>query len=442
MPMFKTDDEQRGVMPKDEVVTRTVRVRIQNRSQVSDDLDRHGRSAAKLWNVGLWTIQRIWEETGDYIPGYTELCSYLKQHERYGDLHSQSSQRVLQELSEAFISWYERDSSNHNPPGYRKLGDSHPRSTVTWKNSGFRLDTRHDQIRLSKGRNHKERPQAKDYILCEYETRPDVNLAEVESVQEIRAVWTGEEWELHIVYRTPLASPEQPGENTAGIDLGITNVAALSMGDKTLLYPGNVLKEDAHYFRQREYETEGEDGLSRKAEWARRKKARRQEHFLHAITRDILDQCVKWDVGKLAVGHPQHIRKESDWGRHGNKRLHDWPFNTIINYLVYKAKDRGINVERIDEAGLRTSITCCCCGSQLRENRTERGLYLCRECGLTANADVNAAENMRLAVTPSLAPGDRGWDRRNGCLAQPVVRLFDRSTGKITGREQVVDCEP
>lgn len=429
-------------MPDGEVITRTVRASITNHGQVHDDLDRHGHAASKLWNVGLWTAHRVWNGTGDHIPDDEELCSYLKTHERDADLHSQSSQKVLQELSEAFHSWYEQDDPNHNPPGYRRHGDHHPRSTVTWKQKGFRLDTKHDHVRLSKGANLKDGGRhARDYILCEYDTRPDVDLAAVESVQQVRAVWTGEEWELHIVYHTRIDSPEQPGERTAGVDLGIVNVAALSIHDTSILYPGNALKEDAHNFRQVEYETEADDGPSNKADWARGTKSRRQHHFIHAITRDILDQCVKHDVGVLAVGHPKHIRSEEDWGRHGNKRLHDWPFATALDYLEYKAEERGITVERVAEDKLKTSKTCCCCGSQRDDNRGERGLYTCEECGLTANADVNAAENMRLTVTPSLSPGDRGWDRRNGCLAQPAVRLFDKSTGVVAGRDQVV-CEP
>jgi putative transposase len=37
------------------------------------------------------------------------------------------------------------------------------------------------------------------------------------------------------------------------------------------LYPGNALKEDAHYFRRKEYDTEGENGPSTRAEWVRQK---------------------------------------------------------------------------------------------------------------------------------------------------------------------------
>jgi putative transposase len=80
------------------VVTRTYTASIRNQQQVSGDLDSLGFSASKLWNVGRWTISRVWDEI-DYIPEHDELTAYLKSHERYDDLHSQSSQRVLQELN-------------------------------------------------------------------------------------------------------------------------------------------------------------------------------------------------------------------------------------------------------------------------------------------------------------------------------------------------------
>ena len=73
-----------------QVVTRTYTASIKNQQQVSDDLDSLGFAASKLWNVGRWTISRVWDEIG-YIPEHDELTAYLKSHKRYDDLHSQSS---------------------------------------------------------------------------------------------------------------------------------------------------------------------------------------------------------------------------------------------------------------------------------------------------------------------------------------------------------------
>jgi transposase, IS605 OrfB family, central region len=255
----------------------------------------------------------------------------------------------------------------------------------------------------------------------------------LEDIQTVRSVWTGDQWELHFVCEMQIDQPESPGEKTAGVDLGICNTAAVSVGDETLLYPGNALSEDAHYFRHEEYDTEGEHGPSNHAEWARQKKSRRKNHFLHALSKDIVEQCAKRDVGTIAVGHPKKIREDEDWGRHGNKRLHNWAFEKLLSHIEYKAEERGIEVERTPEGKLKTSKTCCNCGTKADSNRVERGLYVCENCGLVANSDLNAAENMRATVTPSPAK-----DRSNGCLAQPSVRLFDKSTGRIAPQEQVV----
>ena len=47
--------------------------------------------------------------------------------------------------------------------------------------------------------------------------------------------------ELHFVCKMRVETPETPGEKTTGVDLGICNTAAVSVGDETLLYPGNAL---------------------------------------------------------------------------------------------------------------------------------------------------------------------------------------------------------
>ena len=103
-----------------QVVTRTLEASVPNHSQVGDDLDSHGFAASKLWNVGRWTISRVWDAI-DHIPGAEGLCSYLKTHDRYADLHSQSSQRVL------------RNSEKHSCRGTNKTTQTrtHPATPNT-----------------------------------------------------------------------------------------------------------------------------------------------------------------------------------------------------------------------------------------------------------------------------------------------------------------------
>jgi Probable transposase. len=140
----------------------------------------------------------------------------------------QSSQRVLAELAEAFNSWDEtrKSDSRANPPGYRKrnyydqqghrVHEEHPRSTVTWKQNGIKHDIKNNRVRLSKGANHKQHPKAWEYMLIEYETRPGVT---VENLQQVRAVYdkAKQRWELHLVCKHEIETPDAPGTETAGL---------------------------------------------------------------------------------------------------------------------------------------------------------------------------------------------------------------------------------
>jgi putative transposase len=418
-----------------QVVTRTYTASIRNQPQVQDDLDALGFAASKLWNVGRWVCDRVWSEIGR-IPGHSELTAYLKSHDRYDDLHSQSSQRVLQELAEAFAGWYEKRQNGDtraNPPGYCKHGDNHPRSTVTFKNAGFKLDTKYNRVRLSKGSNLKD--YWSDFMLCEYQTRPGVDLSDVESVQQVRAVWTGSEWELHFVCKVEVELADTPGTETVGVDLGINNFAALAYeGGHAELYPLNYLKQDDYYFSK--HIAQCDDSTSEQATRLHHKKSARRTHYFHTLSQHIVDRCVEEGVGTIVVGDLSGIREDEsdevrDWGTHGNLDLHSWAFDRFTTLLTYKAEMEGISVEKVSEQN--TSKSCSCCGQTRDANRVERGLYVCDECELVANADVNGAENIRQKVTPS----PHSEDRSNGWLAQPSTYLFDKENGAFAPQEQV-----
>ena len=410
-------------------VTRTYVGHITNQQRVQSDLDALGDAASKLWNVARWTADRVWDAIGE-IPDEATLKAYLKTRQCWKNLNAFSSQKVIEELSDAFQSWFDlrHKDETANPPGYRKEYDTRPRSTVTFKDNGFKLDTKHDQVRLSKGENLKD--SFGDFLLCEYDTRNDVDLGAVDTVQNVRAVWNGDEWEVHFVVKETIPTPDAPGDGVAGVDLGVSNIAAVAFPDEYVLYPGNTIKQDNHYFQQREYDTEGENGPSQQAQQLRQKRNRRETHFYHTLTKTIIEECIERGVGTLVVGWPEDVRSD-DLGKTANKWLHTWAFNRLYQYLNYKGKEHGVEVLKENE--WNTSKTCCACGDTADSTRLERGLYVCDSCGLVANADCNGAENIRQKITPNPAA-----DRSTGCLAQPSVYLFNKSTGEIFPQEQVV----
>jgi putative transposase len=287
---------------------------------------------------------------------------------------------------------------------------------VTWKQNGIKHDAKHTRVRLSKGWNLKD--GRSDFLLAEYGTRPDV---QVENIRQVRAVWNGDEWELHLVCNKEIPVADAPGDNTAGTDLGISTYLAIDYeGGPSELYPGNTLKEDRHYFTREEYQTEGETGPSKRALKARPKLSRRKDHVLHTLSKQIDERCVEDGVEKIAVGDLSDIREDENgdsrnWGSSGNKKLHGWEFvedlnvsgmlqqrgnarnkqdaswRGFIEMLEYKGDLYGTHVVQVNPCG--TTKECAECGVE-----TDKPLWVrehsCPSCGFEADRDANASYNV------------------------------------------------
>ncbi len=316
---------------------------------------------------------------------------------------------------------------------------------MTWKQNGIKHDSKNNRVRLSKGANHKEHPTVWEYILVEYETRPGVT---VESLQQVRAVYdtAKERWELHLVCKDEIETPTAPGNETAGVDLGICNFAAVAYStEEADLYPGTRLKQDGYYFPKEIANCD--DSTGEKATRLHAKWSERRTHFFHSLAKHIVERCIETDVGRITVGDLEGVRENDNgesknWGKHGNLDLHGWAFDRLSNILTYKAKVEGIEVVEVNERD--TSKTCCVCGREDESQRVERGLYVCDDHNAAFNADVNGAENICLNITTESnaeSAASLDADRNPGWLAQPAVSIHDLSSG-FQPQAQVVDCKP
>ena len=281
-------------------------------------------------------------------------------------------------------------------------------------------------------------------MLVEYETRSGV---EVDNLQQVRAVYDqqNERWELHLVCKDEIETPNAPSNETAGIDLGISNFAAVAYStDDADLYPGNRLKQDGYYFPKEIAKCDDSGGD--RATQLHHKWSERRTHFFHSLAKQIIQRCVEKGVGCINVGDLEGVREDKNgesknWGRHGNLDLHGWAFNRFTSILEYKAKVVGTEVVEVSEQD--TSKTCWVFGREDDSQRVERGLYVCEECDAAFNADVNGAENIGLDINESNSEssGQLSGDRSTGWLAQSSVYLYGLSCGSQPQRE-LVDCKP
>jgi len=188
--------------------------------------------------------------------------------------------------------------------------------------------------------------------------------------------------------------------------VGIINLAAIAYSDgTTALYSGRGLLSQEYYFAKEiaKCKPSGWQPGSRKKVASKRerrlqrKRNQRRRQFLHTVTKRIVDTCIQREIGTIVLGDLKGIRQDANGevrnhGKAGNFKLHAWPFDRFTQMLAYKAKLAGITIVKVGERN--TSRTCSVCGCLNANRRVHRGLYVCRECGTTINADINGAVNL------------------------------------------------
>ncbi|KLU63542.1 putative transposase [Peptococcaceae bacterium CEB3] len=378
-----------------------------------------GYVATKMWNVANHERKAVWQETGK-IPGFADQCKTLKNNRWYKLLPSQTSQEVLAELDDSYLSWYGHRRNGDmaaKPPGFRKKDTL---STLTFKQNAFgMLDGNKVLLKLPQKTYERTRLELA-YILP-----PDTTLGKVQQVKLSYEPKTGE-WYLLIYHKVKIEY--LPPANILAFDLGIVNIVAgyFSTGQSFVVPGGELLALD-RYFHKMKAKTNS--SRSRKCRGLNRKWSRQRKHYLHVLTKNIVEQAAAHNVSHILVGELKGIHQDKDWGAKQNQELHAWPYRKIIQTLTYKAALKGILVQEVSERN--TSTTCPICGKRVKSARVERGLFV--HCGQATNADAVGAFNI---LQRYLRDNGKTLLEVVGELARPVVNLFVWRKSTPLGREQ------
>ncbi len=377
-----------------------------------------GYAATKMWNVANHERKALWQETGK-IPGFADQCKTLKNNRWYKLLPSQTAQEVLAELDDSYLSWYSHRKNGDlsaKPPGFRQKDTL---STLTFKQNAFgMLDGNKVLLKLPK-------TYERTRLELAYKLPPDTKLGKVQEVKLSYESKTGD-WYLLIYHKIKIEY--LPLQNILALDLGIVNIVAgyFSTGQNFVIPGGELLSLD-RYFHTMKAKTNS--SKSRKCRGLNRKWSQQRKHYLHVLTKNIVDKAVANKVSHILVGELKGIRQDKDWGAKQNQKLHAWPYQKIIQMLTYKAALKGILVQEVSERN--TSTTCPVCGKRVKSARVERGLFV--HCGRAFNADIAGAFNILQRYLR-----DNGLPLLEvvGELARPVVNLFVWRKTTPLGREQ------
>ena len=203
---------------------------------------------------------------------------------------------------------------------------------------------------------------------------------------------------------------------TLGIDLGVVNVATMSIfdsdkGDWDLIsFRDRVIDgKELIAFRQKYYNLRRDMSIASKVvgdgrvghgykcrmkpvNKVRDKVANFADTYNHKVSRYIVDLAAKYNCGVIQM---EDLSKATSNTR--ERMLKDWSYYDLQNKIEYKAKELGIDVIYINPK--YTSKRCSKCGCIHEENRDgkkDQAKFECKVCGYKDNADINASKNISI----------------------------------------------
>ncbi len=203
---------------------------------------------------------------------------------------------------------------------------------------------------------------------------------------------------IHIVINREVPFSPKNG-NAVGVDRGIYNLATTSNG---LKFSGRqAVHVRKHYYKLRQsLQSKGTKGAKRLLKQLSGKEQRWMRDLNHRISKAIVQSCQPGDV--IVMENLKHIRDRIKVARKQRQVQHSWAFGQLGDFIEYKAAEKGIATEYVDPR--YTSQKCPICKHVSKNNRHQH-LFACKSCGYTANADINAAVNIRQVYLDTLADG-------------------------------------
>ena len=344
--------------------------------------------ATKLYNTDNYQRRESWDKTGKIPSVYTQKKALRMTH-WFKLLPSQTAQEVIFNLQRNYNSWFKlrKKDDKANPPMFRK---KEMLSTISFYQQ-FKIAD--NKIRLSMSMKYREENKIK--LL-------EINFDEWKKQEGIpkfcQIIFNKGKWYAHIVYEIAEQSPVLNNKIMA-VDLGIINTGTTADTDgNTKIYSGKQILAIQHYFNKEKAKLTStitkqypKRHKSRALRILQEKQTRQINQALHTHSKAIVTDCLNKGIKTLVVGVTD-IRKDKNFGKKNNQKLHSWSFSKFAKQLEYKCMKVGIRFVKANEA--YSSQTCSHCGQVRKANRKHRGLYQCKNCGNIINADVNGAVNI------------------------------------------------
>ncbi len=367
----------------------------------------HCAHARFVWNLAV-EQQSWWRPGRASAPGYLEQCRQLTgARAGYPWLAAGSQmvqQQALRDFAQAMANYF---GGTHDRPSWRKAG----------RDEGFRVvAVKPEHVRrLSRRTGEVWIPKA-GWVRFRWSRVVPAGVKSYRVTMDRAGRW-------HVAFAAVPAPIPGPGNGeVVGIDRGVAVSAALSTGE-LLHTSGLTARERGRLLRLERKLAHARRGSERRRRvklTIARLKARetdRRKDWAEKASTDIARRFDIIRVEDLKIGNMTRSAKGTRGNPGRNVRAKAGLNREIMRsgwgLLALRLEDKAPGrVEKIPAA--YTSQTCSGCGHRHPESRESQSRFRCRACGLTVNADVNAARNIAAGHAVTARGGDG--------VARPVNR--------------------
>jgi putative transposase len=308
------------------------------------------------------------------------LPELKKQFPWLSEVYSQTLQQSIAHLEAAYQRFFKQNTHRRRAPGFPKFKSKHDRQSASFPQNAS-IDFVTATLRL---------PKIGDVPLAlsrTFEGRvKTVTVSRTSTGKFFAAVLV----EDGIEHPTP---PVPDESNSLGIDVGLTDFAILSTGEK-IANPRKLraslrrLRRLSRSFSRKKKESRNRAKSKRRLALLHEKVVNQRQDFLHKTTHRLVveNQATTLCVEALAVQNLMRNKRLS-------RSIADAAWGEFLRQIIYKALWNGKNLLKAGRFDA-TSKTCGECGWKKHALSLRDREWYCLNCGAVHDRDINAAKNI------------------------------------------------
>lgn len=391
------------------IVTRVEKYTINRNHKYYLLLDNLCFRSKNLYNHANYLVRNHLVQKGEWLR-YSELDKLLKEDLEYPDyknMHmSKSAQQVLKLLDQNYLSffksiqdWSENKDKYKGKPKLPKYKNKNGRYIVILTNQQAKL--KNDLIKF---------PKIFEGFNLKFSYKDKYNFR---GLQQVRIVPKLNYIVIEVVYKMETLERKDDNGKYMSIDMGLDNLATVvtNTGINPIIINGKGLKSTNKYYNKQVahykeilFKTQNKY-TSEKLYKLHKTRNAKIDDYIHKASRYIINHALEEDISIIIIGNNKDWKRNSKMSKIVNQSFVGIPHQKLINQIIYKAENVGIEVILTEES--YTSGTSFLDNElPIKENynkkrRIKRGLFVSNE-GLKINADVNGAYQIMRKVFPNV----------------------------------------